>query len=187
MFLWGGQLFPLSTLSEEDTVLDLEHFLKSLTGVLPESMKLLGLKYRGKPAENLKLGVLKLKPKTKITMMGAWEESLEEVIGWPPNIDDVVNDFDIEEEVVEVKTEENVAKISCCVKDYKVEVLNPPREGNKLLIMDVDYTLFGKFTFVLSKLNLHSVTCCIILCVDLITHILTGATVLPDQLMGTSL
>uniref|UniRef100_F6QEE8 Ubiquitin-like domain-containing CTD phosphatase 1 n=1 Tax=Xenopus tropicalis TaxID=8364 RepID=F6QEE8_XENTR len=141
---WGGQEFPLSALSEEDTVLDLKHSLKSLTGVLPERMKLLGLKYKGKPAENdVKLGVLKLKPNTKIMMMGTREESLEEMMAPPPENDEVVNDFDIEEEVVEVENrEENLAKISRRVKDYKIEILNPPREGKKLLVLDVDYTLF---------------------------------------------
>ncbi|XP_072256531.1 ubiquitin-like domain-containing CTD phosphatase 1 isoform X2 [Pyxicephalus adspersus] len=141
---WGGREFPLSALSVEDTVLDLKHSLKSLTGVLPERQKLLGLKYKGKPAENdVKLGVLKLKPNTKIMMMGTREESLEEVMAPPPENDDVVNDFDIEDEVVEVENrEENLAKISRRVKDYKVEILNAPREGKKLLVLDVDYTLF---------------------------------------------
>ncbi|KAG8438774.1 hypothetical protein GDO86_005100 [Hymenochirus boettgeri] len=141
---WSGQEFPVSTLSEEDTVLDLKHSLRGLTGVLPERQKLLGLKYKGKPAENdVKLGKLKLKPNTKIMMMGTREESLEEVMGPPPDNDDVVNDFDIEEDVVEVENrEENLAKISRRVKDYKIEILNPPREGKKLLVLDVDYTLF---------------------------------------------
>lgn len=40
--------------------------------------------------------------------------------------------------------EENLAKIARRVKDYKVEELNPPREGKRLLVLDVDYTLFGK-------------------------------------------
>lgn len=40
--------------------------------------------------------------------------------------------------------EENLLKISRRVKEYKVEVLNPPREGKKLLVLDVDYTLFGE-------------------------------------------
>lgn len=87
----------------------------------------------------------------------------------------MVNDFDIEEEVVEVENrlgaqlfkqfvtdckvcilincnflhcyirEENLLKISRRVKEYKVEILNPPREGKKLLVLDVDYTLFGEF------------------------------------------
>lgn len=98
----------------------------------------------GKPAENdVKLGALKLKPNTKIMMMGTREESLEDVLGPPPDNDDVVNDFDIEDEVVEVENrEENLLKISRRVKEYKVEILNPPREGKKLLVLDVDYTLF---------------------------------------------
>lgn len=41
--------------------------------------------------------------------------------------------------------EENLLKISRRVKEYKVEILNPPREGKKLLVLDVDYTLFGKY------------------------------------------
>ncbi|XP_057347245.1 ubiquitin-like domain-containing CTD phosphatase 1 isoform X2 [Manis pentadactyla] len=141
---WGGQEYSVTTLSEDDTVLDLKQFLKTLTGVLPERQKLLGLKVKGKPAENdVKLGALKLKPNTKIMMMGTREESLEDVLGPPPDNDDVVNDFDIEDEVVEVENrEENLLKISRRVKDYKVEILNPPREGKKLLVLDVDYTLF---------------------------------------------
>ncbi|MEE6478236.1 hypothetical protein FKM82_011789 [Ascaphus truei] len=91
----------------------------------------------------MKLGILKLKPNTKIMMMGTREESLEDVLGPPPDNDEVVNDFDIEEEVVEVENrEENLAKISRRVKDYKVELINAPREGKKLLVLDVDYTLF---------------------------------------------
>ncbi|MCI4386314.1 hypothetical protein PGIGA_G00060920 [Pangasianodon gigas] len=143
---WGGQEYSISALSEDDTVLDLKQSIKSLTGVLPERQKLLGLKIRGKPADNdTKLGLLKLKPNTKIMMMGSREESLEDVLAPPPESDDVINDFDIEEEVIEVENrEENLAKIARRVKEYKVEELNPPREGKRLLVLDVDYTLFGK-------------------------------------------
>ncbi|CAG08865.1 unnamed protein product [Tetraodon nigroviridis] len=141
---WGGQEYSISSLSEEDTVMDLKQSIKSLTGVLPERQKLLGLKVKGKPAEDeVKLGSLKLKPNTKIMMMGTREESLVEVLAPHPENDDVVNDFDIEEEVIEVENrEENLAKIARRVKDYKVEELNPPREGKRLLVLDVDYTLF---------------------------------------------
>lgn len=44
---WGGQEYSVTTLSEDDTVLDLKQFLKTLTGVLPERQKLLGLKVKG--------------------------------------------------------------------------------------------------------------------------------------------
>ena len=30
------------------------------------------------------------------------------------------------------------------MKDYKVKILNEPRPGKKLLVLDIDYTLFGK-------------------------------------------
>ena len=98
----------------------------------------------GKPAENdVKLGALKLKPNTKIMMMGTHEESLEDALGPPLDNDDVVNDSDIEDEVVEVENrEENLLKISHRVKEYKVEILNPPREGKKPLVLGVDYTVF---------------------------------------------
>ena len=42
--------------------------------------------------------------------------------------------------------EENLAKINKRVSDYKVEIRNPPRPGKKLLVLDVDYTIFGKST-----------------------------------------
>lgn len=46
--------------------------------------------------------------------------------------------------LINVFREENLAKIARRVKDYKVEELNPPREGKRLLVLDVDYTLFGE-------------------------------------------
>ena len=36
-----------------------------------------------------------------------------------------------------------MAKIARRVKEYKINVLNEPRPGKKLLVLDVDYTLFG--------------------------------------------
>lgn len=47
---WGGQEYSISSLSEEDTVMDLKQSIKTLTGVLPERQKLLGLKVKGEGA-----------------------------------------------------------------------------------------------------------------------------------------
>lgn len=44
---WGGHEYSISSLSEEDTVMDLKQSIKTLTGVLPERQKLLGLKVKG--------------------------------------------------------------------------------------------------------------------------------------------
>lgn len=50
---WGGQEYSISSLSEEDTVMDLKQSIKTLTGVLPERQKLLGLKVKGERASRL--------------------------------------------------------------------------------------------------------------------------------------
>lgn len=41
--------------------------------------------------------------------------------------------------------EEYLAKIERRIKEYKISVLNEPREGKKLLVLDIDYTLFGMY------------------------------------------
>jgi len=48
--------------------------------------------------------------------------------------------------------DENLAKINKRISDYKVEVLNPPRAGKKLLVLDVDYTIFGVYSELISWL-----------------------------------
>jgi len=40
-----------------------------------------------------------------------------------------------------------LAKIEKRVKTYDFQVLNEPRDDKLLLVLDVDYTLFGKFSF----------------------------------------
>lgn len=40
--------------------------------------------------------------------------------------------------------EEFLAKIERRVLSYEIKVFNEPRPGKKLLVLDVDYTLFGK-------------------------------------------
>ena len=44
---WNGNDFKIEQFSKLETVLDLKEKLKSLTGVLPERQKLLGLKLKG--------------------------------------------------------------------------------------------------------------------------------------------
>ena len=43
--------------------------------------------------------------------------------------------------------DENLAKINKRISDYKLEIRNPPRAGKKLLVLDVDYTIFGVCNF----------------------------------------
>lgn len=43
--------------------------------------------------------------------------------------------------------EEYLAKIKRRVEMYKVEEVNPPREDKRLLVLDIDYTIFGIINF----------------------------------------
>ena len=76
-------------------------------------------------------------------MMGSSEQAIKdmsEVVNDPS----VINDF--EEEVAQKLSteyrEEYLQKVANRVKSYEVKILNEPREGKKLLVLDIDYTLF---------------------------------------------
>ncbi|XP_014667937.1 PREDICTED: ubiquitin-like domain-containing CTD phosphatase 1 [Priapulus caudatus] len=141
---WGGQQYNIKNLQENCTIADLKLAIEKETNVLSERQKLLGLKYKGKPpSDDILLSDLKLKPGSKIMMMGTREEEIADANEAPSDTVEVVDDFDIEDEEVLVENrEEFLAKVGRRVKDLKVDILNEPRPGKKLLVLDVDYTLF---------------------------------------------
>ena len=98
----------------------------------------------GKAAtDDMKIGSLGLKENFKLMMMGSLEETIIESQTKPENLPEVINDLDIEEEEVALQDREfNLEKIEKRVRDYEVKVVNPSREGKKLLVLDIDYTLF---------------------------------------------
>lgn len=76
-------------------------------------------------------------------MMGTCEEKIEDMNKVPENVPEVIDDFDIgQEEVTLQNREENVSKIQRRVRELKVTPRNPPRPGKKLLVLDIDYTIF---------------------------------------------
>ncbi|XP_066923103.1 ubiquitin-like domain-containing CTD phosphatase 1 [Clytia hemisphaerica] len=143
---WSGKEYKLEDVSLQFTVLELKNLIFEKTNVRPERQKLLTLKLKGKPATDyIKLSALTIKEGMKIMMMGSQEEKLAEVIAPPKEITEntVVDDFDIGEEEIAIEhREEYLAKIQKRVDNYKIEELNAPREGKKLLVLDIDYTLF---------------------------------------------
>ncbi|XP_014220059.1 ubiquitin-like domain-containing CTD phosphatase 1 [Copidosoma floridanum] len=141
---WSGEEYPITDIEENDTVLSLKNKIHKLTGVRPERQKLLNLKFKGKAAQdNDIISQLGLKQGFKLMMMGSREEDIAEVSQAPENMPEVINDLDIEEEEVEIeKAEIYLAKIQKRIETYKIEELSPLREGKKLLVLDIDYTLF---------------------------------------------
>lgn len=95
------------------------------------------------PDEDSKLCLLKLKQGFKLMMMGSLEEDIAEVAQAPKDLPAVVNDLDIEDEEVAIENQEvYLSKVQKRIKEYKINMLNEPREGKKLLVLDIDYTLF---------------------------------------------
>ncbi|CAG4979051.1 ubiquitin-like domain-containing CTD phosphatase 1 [Colias croceus] len=141
---WNGKEYDLPELSRSDSVAMLKVAIENATGVRPERQKLLNVKFQGKVAtDNYTLSELNLKPNLKIMMMGSLEEAIQGAQSKPDGGDDVINDLDIEEEEVDVENQEiYLAKINKRVRDYKIKVLNEPRPDKKLLVLDIDYTLF---------------------------------------------
>lgn len=76
-------------------------------------------------------------------MMGSLEEDIVEANAVPTNLPEVVNDLDIEEEEVAIENQEvYLAKIEKRVKEYKINILNELRPDKKLLVLDIDYTIY---------------------------------------------
>ncbi|KAJ9598473.1 hypothetical protein L9F63_010842, partial [Diploptera punctata] len=141
---WGGKEYEICHLSQDDSVATLKNAIHKETGVRPERQKLLNLKLKGKsPEDDCQLSALKLKQPFKVMMMGSLEEDIADACAPPDDIPEVVNDLDIEDEEVAIESSEvYLAKIERRVREYKINILNQPRPGKKLLVLDIDYTLY---------------------------------------------
>jgi len=141
---WSGKSYVIDGLKETATVGDLKLIIEGKTSVKVNRQKLLNLKLKGKaPSDEDLLTACNFK--NKIMMMGTVEKEIEDVLTVPTDIGEVVNDLDDISEEVEIKLQnmqEHLAKIDRRVKEYEVKHFNDPRPGKKLLVLDIDYTLF---------------------------------------------
>lgn len=78
------------------------------------------------------------------SQVGSLESDIMEASSRPTDIGSVVNDLDKEEEdnVPLENKEIYLTKINKRIKEYTIKELNPPREGKRLLVLDIDYTIF---------------------------------------------
>ena len=125
-------------------VADLKRALEAATGVGAKRQKLLNLKQKGKPAgDEVKIAALKLPP--AVMLMGTPDAAHASLAAAAESAPEVEDDFDAgvaPDARALADREENVAKLARRVASYKLEPMNPPRPGKKLLVLDIDYTLF---------------------------------------------
>lgn len=143
---WSGQEFVIP-FEPEDTVEAVKRKIQGKTNVAPKRQKLLGLKANGKLAQDDSLmSDVKLKPGQKVMMMGTPEEVIESTSKQVEEAPEIADDFDVDaenENSVHVRDRpETQEKLKRRVESVEVKVMNPPREGKKLLVLDIDYTIF---------------------------------------------
>lgn len=136
--------YKIDGLISSDTVKQLKDAVYHKTSVPPNRQKLLGLKVKPTDlTDEMSLAALKLRPNMKLILMGTKEEQIQMISETPTDIPEVVNDFDIEEAEIAIENrEEYLAKVERRIKTYKINTLNESRPGKKLLVLDIDYTLF---------------------------------------------
>ncbi|KAJ4747785.1 Ubiquitin-like domain-containing CTD phosphatase [Rhynchospora pubera] len=138
---WSGKEYTVR-LCADDSVAELKRRICEVTSVLPKRQKLLYPKLASKlNDDSILISQLGLKPSVKMTMIGTVED---EIIVDQADAPEIVDDFELgQDEVVDIKDKDvNKHKLSRRVAQYKIKLLNPCREGRKLLVLDIDYTLF---------------------------------------------
>nr|ACO11703.1 Ubiquitin-like domain-containing CTD phosphatase 1 [Caligus rogercresseyi] len=141
---WGGKEYRIEGISGETSVLQLKQLIQEQTEVRPERQKLLNLKLNGKPpGDEILLSSLPTKNGAKIMMMGSLEKDILASLTPPSNLPYVRNDLDDtdEETAVEFRPE-NLAKVQHRIEKCDIQIRNAFRPGKKLLVLDIDYTLF---------------------------------------------
>ncbi|XP_073127147.1 ubiquitin-like domain-containing CTD phosphatase [Henckelia pumila] len=138
---WSGKEYTVRVCGD-DTVGELKRRICEATNVLPKRQKLLYPKVGSKLAnDSLLLSQIPLKASLKMTMMGTVED---DIIVHAVESPEIIDDFELgQDEAVDIKDKEvNKQKLRRRIEQFKIEVRNPCREGKKLLVLDIDYTLF---------------------------------------------
>lgn len=147
---WGGSLYAVE-LPLQSTIADLKRRLFELTEVQPKRQKVLGLPSTGSrlPDDALKLHTLNLKPDQRIMLVGSREADISAANAAYLNIDtDVINDLDVdydpEDGTRRVLRDEAtyLRRLERRIETTEVRIMNEPRQGKRLLVLDLDYTLF---------------------------------------------
>lgn len=141
---WQGKQFAV-TLPITADVLSLKRLIEAETNVLPARQKLLNVKSLSGPkmADDAQL-LSEVKLPKVVMMMGSTEAAIDSISAAAEAAPEVVDDFeDIPDDPIDVVSNpENTEKLNKRVAKYDVPPLNPPRDGKKLLVLDIDYTLF---------------------------------------------
>ncbi|KAJ2470708.1 hypothetical protein GGI02_002754, partial [Coemansia sp. RSA 2322] len=149
----GSEQYPLR-IPKYATILSVKALLEELTGVDAESQKLLGLVRGQLPRDSdtlVGLGVSsgtrvrlvgtplcdRLQPREGLSGSGLWESEMP-----PGPSDDAISGGLARMARSQVLSTDWQMQLQRIVEDTEIRVLNAPRAGRKLVVLDLDYTLF---------------------------------------------
>lgn len=146
----GGAEYRIENLLQDHTIEYLKSQIEELTNVRICRQKLFGIKSKdGKPVTDMMmLEETNIIDGMKFMMMGSQEKEIENVEQAYRHRQPIFeDDYDLDEDDVDTdaripKEPLYMAKISRRVKHYKIKMINQPRPDKKLLVLDIDYTLF---------------------------------------------
>lgn len=147
---WGGTTYPIE-LNSQSTLADLKNLLFQLTEVLPKRQKVLGLpRISGRmPEDSQLLSDLSLRPEQQLMLIGSREADISAVNSAQFELNNVVNDLDFDYDVddnidpVALRMKpQNQRRLERRIQSTEFRIMNPPRDGKKLLVLDLDFTLF---------------------------------------------
>lgn len=129
------------------SVFDLKAAIEKLTDVPADRQKIIGLVKGKLPPDQATIRQLNLTSGKKFTLIGT-PQGKEHKDPTQVDLPDVFNDLDIDfsadpnsEAVLKFKNDlRNKRKIREAVEALNVNLMNPLREGKKLLVLDLDYS-----------------------------------------------
>ncbi|KAI0747447.1 HAD IIID h [Irpex lacteus] len=130
-FTWSGKAYQLD-IAGSDRVFDLKVALYSLTNVPPVRQKILGLVKGKLPSDEVAVSELKLVPGKKFSLIGTPQGD---------EIKDPSRNADPKAAASYANDQRNLRKIREHTAKLKVDVVYPFREGKRLLVLDIDYTI----------------------------------------------
>lgn len=142
--------------SPESTVGQLKQALFALTNVQVDKQKLVGLVCTDKAQkldDNTVIGSLTIKKNTFMLIGNPDEEILKDLNeeDYASIVDDLDVDYSAEETKEMSHNPEHLRLMTKYTEKLHINIINPPRPGKKLLVLDLDYTIFdmkGKGDFV---------------------------------------
>ena len=155
---WGKEKIELPNLAPDTNIAQVKDMISATTNILPKRQKLVGLITKTKKKVTDDCMLSDLKPKSNATtnthgklevkhsfiLMGTPEENIFVDPNDHDNLPEVVDDFELEFNAGSLEWIEHVSKgekLKKFTESTIIHVMNEPRPGKPLMVLDLDHTL----------------------------------------------